>query len=146
MNYHYTYNFPTHWMVRCTGIYFRKRLSAQCCKLPLSLPIIPRYGDKLEIGDRWSTMIPTRPYRKSSSATHPLMLVIICAKYGKHLSRTVGVTERTRYAGRTDGQTERQTIRVKPIYTLSLRPIPRDGENLAPGYRRYCLSYIRQFI
>ena len=39
-------------------------------------------------------------------ATHPLMLVIICALFGKNLSRTVGVTERARDAGRTDGRIE----------------------------------------
>ena len=49
----------------------------------------------------------------SSHMTHPLMLLIICTKYGKNPSSTVDATERTRNAGRTD--------RVKPIYPQQLR-------------------------
>ena len=55
----------------------------------------------------------------SSHATHPLMLLIICTKYGKNPSRAVDVIERTRHAGRTDGRTDRRTDgrtdRLKPI-------------------------------
>ena len=54
--------------------------------------------------------------QRSLRVTHPLMLVIICAWYGKNPSRTVDVTERTRHAGRTDGRTDRRTDGVKPIY------------------------------
>ena len=36
--------------------------------------------------------------QRSSHATHLLMLVIICIKYGKNSSRTVDVTERTRFS------------------------------------------------
>ena len=34
---------------------------------------------------------------KNEHATHPLMILIICAKYKKNPSRTVNVTERTRF-------------------------------------------------
>ena len=47
--------------------------------------------------------------QRSSHATHLLMLVIICTKYGKNPSRTVDVTERTRQAGQTDGWTDGRT-------------------------------------
>ena len=36
--------------------------------------------------------------QRSSHATHPLMLVIICTKYRKNPSRTVDATERTRFS------------------------------------------------
>ena len=36
--------------------------------------------------------------QRSSHVTHLLMLVIICIKYGKHPSRTVDATERTRFS------------------------------------------------
>ena len=39
--------------------------------------------------------------QRSMSTTHPVMLVVICAQYGKNPSRTVDVTERTRHAVRT---------------------------------------------
>ena len=45
--------------------------------------------------------------QRSYFVTHPLMVVIICAKYGKNPSRTVDVTERTRHAGRKDGERNR---------------------------------------
>ena len=41
--------------------------------------------------------------QRSLCTTHPLILVIIGAYYGKRSSRTVAVTERTPNAGRTDG-------------------------------------------
>ena len=47
--------------------------------------------------------------QRSLCATHPLMLVVICAWYGKNPSRTVDVTERTQHAGRTNGRTDGQT-------------------------------------
>ena len=49
----------------------------------------------------------------SSHATHPLMLVIICTKYGKNPSRTGDATERTRFS----------------------RPRPNDLEDLGQGQR-----------
>ena len=36
--------------------------------------------------------------QRSSHATHLIMLVIICTKYGKNPSRTVDATERTRFS------------------------------------------------
>ena len=44
----------------------------------------------------------------SSHATHPLILLIICTKYGKNLSRTVDATGWTR---KVNGQTDRRTDR-----------------------------------
>ena len=49
----------------------------------------------------------------SSHATHPLILLIICNKYGKNPSWTVDATGRTR---KVNGQTDRQTNRVNPLY------------------------------
>ena len=50
---------------------------------------------------------------RSSHATHPLMLMIICTKYGKNPSRTVDATERTRFS----------------------RPRPNDLEDIGQGVR-----------
>ena len=36
--------------------------------------------------------------QRSSHATHPLMVVIICGKYGNNRSRTENITERTRFS------------------------------------------------
>ena len=36
--------------------------------------------------------------QRSSHVTHPLMVVIICGKYGNNRSRTENVTERTRFS------------------------------------------------
>ena len=44
-------------------------------------------------------------FERSLCVARPLMLVIICAWYGKNPSRTVGATEQTRPAGQTDGRT-----------------------------------------
>ena len=41
-------------------------------------------------------------------------------KYEMDPTRTVGATEQTWDAGRMDGQTDRQTERVKPIYPQQL--------------------------
>ena len=43
---------------------------------------------------------------RSSHATTLLMLVIICTKYGKNLSRTVDATERTRFSKQTPNYLE----------------------------------------
>ena len=51
--------------------------------------------------------------QRSSHATHLLMLVIICTKYGKYPSKTVDATERTRFS----------------------RPRPNDLENIGQGQR-----------
>ena len=44
--------------------------------------------------------------QRSSHATHLLMLVIICTKYGKNPSRTVDATERTRFSRSTPNDLE----------------------------------------
>ena len=53
-------------------------------------------------------------------ATHLLQLLYKVYKYEKDPTRTVGDTERTRDAGRTDeqtdGRTDGQTDGVKPVY------------------------------
>ena len=49
----------------------------------------------------------------SSNATHPLMLLVICTKYGKNPSWTVDATGQTR---KVNGQTDKRTDRVNPIY------------------------------
>ena len=51
--------------------------------------------------------------QRSSHATHLLMTVIICAKYGKNPSGTVDATERTRFS----------------------RPWPNDLEDIGQGQR-----------
>ena len=51
--------------------------------------------------------------QRSSHATHLLMLVIICTKYGKNSSRTVDATERIRFS----------------------RSRPNDLENIGQGQR-----------
>ena len=51
--------------------------------------------------------------QRSSHATHLLMLVIICIKYGKNPSRTIDATERTRFS----------------------RSRPNDLENIGQGQR-----------
>ena len=51
--------------------------------------------------------------QRSSHATHLLMLVIICTKYGKNPSRTVDATERTPFS----------------------RPRPNDLEDIGQGQR-----------
>ena len=61
---------------------------------------------------RWSASLKCQGQR-SSHATHLLMLVIICAKYGKNPSRTVDATERTRFS----------------------RSRPNDLENIGQGQR-----------
>ena len=53
----------------------------------------------------------------SSHATHSLMLLIICTKYGKNPSGTVDGTGWTQKVnGRAGGWTDGQSDRVNPIY------------------------------
>ena len=49
-----------------------------------------------EVMAKWPWRYRSRS--KALHATHPLMLVIICAKYKKNPSRTVDATERTRFS------------------------------------------------
>ena len=48
-----------------------------------------------EVMAKWPWRYRSRS--KARHATHPLMLVIICGKYGKNPSRTVDATQRTRF-------------------------------------------------
>ena len=61
-------------------------------------------------------------HRPLCATHHCLVLVNICAQCGKNPSRTVGVTERTRHAGRTDKQKDGQTAwnQYTPLPTMSL--------------------------
>ena len=47
---------------------------------------------------RWNGLADIGQGQRSSHATHLLMLVIICTKYGKNPSRTVDATKRTRFS------------------------------------------------
>ena len=57
--------------------------------------------------------------KKTSDATHPLMIVIICAIYKKNPSRTVDATERTRFS----------------------KSRPNDLEDIVQGYRSWCTTH-----
>ena len=56
--------------------------------------------------------------QRSSHATHHLMLVIICIKYGKNPSRTIDATERTRFS-RSRPNDRGVTIRLATIRYIS---------------------------
>ena len=60
----------------------------------------------------------------SSHATHLLMLVIICTKYGKNPSGTVDATERTRFS----------------------RPRPKDLEDISQGQRSLYATHSRILV
>ena len=55
----------------------------------------------------------------SSKAIHPLMLLIMCTKYGKNSSSTVDATERTRFS----------------------RPRPNDLEDIGQGQRSLYVTH-----
>ena len=57
--------------------------------------------------------------KKTSHATHPLMTVIICAKYKKNPFRTVDTTERTRFS----------------------KSRPNDLEDIGQGQRSLCATH-----
>ena len=71
----------------------------------------------------------------SSHETHPLMLLIICTKFGKNPSWTVDATGWTR---KVNEQTDRQTDRVNPIYPP--HP-PRPTPLRCGGYNYVALKY-----
>ena len=54
--------------------------------------------------------------KETLHATHLLKMLDKMYKYEMDPTKTVGVTERTRDAGRTDGRTDGWTDGVKPIY------------------------------
>ena len=62
--------------------------------------------------------------QRSSHATHLLMLVIICTKYGKNPSRTVDATERTRFS----------------------RSRPNDLEDIGQGQRSSCATHLLMLV
>ena len=69
--------------------------------------------------------------------THLLKLLDKMYKYAMDPTRNVGPTERTWYAGRTEGQTDRRTDGVKPIYP----PPPPPTTSLCEGYN-YRFDYL----
>ena len=62
--------------------------------------------------------------QRSSHATHLLMLVIICTKYGKNPSRTVDATERTRFS----------------------RSMPNDLEDIGQGRRSSHATHLLMLV
>ena len=62
--------------------------------------------------------------QRSSHATHLLMLVIICTKYGKNPSRTVDATEKTRFS----------------------RSRPNDLEDIGQGQRSSCATHLLMLV
>ena len=62
--------------------------------------------------------------QRSSHATHLLMLVIICTKYGKNPSRTVDATERTQFS----------------------RSMPNDLEDIGQGQRSSHATHLHMLV
>ena len=66
----------------------------------------------------------SRLWKKMLHATHPLIIVIICAKYQKNPSRTVDATERTRFSKSRPndlqdiGQGQRSSYATHPLMLL----------------------------
>ena len=60
---------------------------------------------------------------------HPLMLLIICTKYGKNPSWTVDATEQTRDAGRTDVSQYEQTHNMMQVWTGKRTDGQTDGRS-----------------
>ena len=79
----------------------------------IALPLISRYLSMDPTNCDISGLHCIGEGQRSSHATHLLMLVIICIKYGKNPSRTVDATERTRFS----------------------RPRPNDLEDIGQGQR-----------
>ena len=73
--------------------------------------------------------------QRSPNATHLLMLVIICTKYGKNPSRTVDATERTRFSGsrlkelENIGQGQRSLNATHPLILVII--CAKYGKNLS---------------
>ena len=71
--------------------------------------------------------------QRSSHATHLLMLMIICTKYGKNPSRTVDATERTRFSRSRPndleniGQGQRSLHETHPLMLMMI--CPKYGKN-----------------
>ena len=71
--------------------------------------------------------------QRSQHATHLLMLVIICTKYGKNPSRTADATERTRFSNSRPndleniGQGQRSLHRTHPLMLMMI--CAKNGKN-----------------
>ena len=78
--------------------------------------------------------------QRSLFVTHPLMVVINCAKYGKNPSRTVDVTERTRHAERTDRKRKNRWSETN-IHTP---PLP--SHHKAWGYWHFFLGHFCHIV
>ena len=78
---------------------------------PTPLPPPPHPTPPHEVTAKWTWRYRSRS--KTLHATHPLMLMIVCGKYGKNPSRTVDATERKRFS----------------------RSRPNDLENIGQGQR-----------
>ena len=76
-------------------------------------------------------------WKKTLHATHLLMLLDKMYKYEMDPTRTLGATERTRNAGRTDELTDRRTDGVKPIYPPTT--------SLCQGYKNYQPARLTHF-
>ena len=111
--------------------------------------------------------------QRSSHATHLLMLVIICTKYGKNPSRTVDATERTRFSRSTPndlediGQGQRSSHAThllmlviictkygkNPSRTVDAtertrfsRSRPNDLEDIGQGQRSSCATHLLMLV
>ena len=111
--------------------------------------------------------------QRSSYATHLLMLVIICTKYGKNPSRTVDATERTRFSRSTPndlediGQGQRSSHAThllmlvifctkygkNPSRTVDAtertrfsRSRPNDLEDIGQGQRSSCATHLLMLV
>ena len=111
--------------------------------------------------------------QRSSHATHLLMLVIICTKYGKNPSRTVDATERTRFSRSTPNDLEdigqgQRSSHVTHLLMLVIictkygknpsrtvdatertrfsRSRPNDLENIDQGQRSSCATHLLMLV
>ena len=111
--------------------------------------------------------------QRSSHATHLLMLVIICTKYGKNPSRTVDARERTRFSRSTPNDLEdigqgqsssHATHLLMPVIictkygknpsrtvdaterTRFSRSTPNDLEDIGQGQRSSCATHLLMLV
>ena len=111
--------------------------------------------------------------QRSSHATHLLMLVIICTKYGKNPSRTVDATERTRFSRSTPNDLEdigqgQRSSHVTHLLMLVIictkygknpsrtvdatertrfsRSRPNDLEDIGQGQRSSCATHLLMLV
>ena len=85
--------------------------------------------------------------QRSSHATHLLMLVVICTKYGKNPSRTADATERTRFSRPRPndlediGQGQRSLYATQPLILVSI--CAKYGKNQSIENCRFFFSRSR---